>query len=243
MIAAIRSEIRKLLTVRSTYAIILLCLVLEGIASGYGGGFNAPAAQLASGSHYADEIKSVVSLLSAFIPIIGILLVTHEFRYNTISYSLTAARTRTQVFLAKFVVVTLLALVLTLVFTLLSPLFVMVGTALNGRDMVPQTIPIAELIPKLLFTGWAYSMIGFVISFIARVQVATLVAYFLIPSTVEPLLTLVLKKKQEYLPYISVDGVLNHHTISHMTSAIAACIWIATGLIVGWLLFLKRDAS
>lgn len=243
MIATIKAEARKLLTVRSTYAIIVLCLVLEGIASGYGGGFNASIQQLANPGHFAAEIKSIVSLLSAFIPLIGILLVTHEFRYNTITYTVTAARSRTQVLLAKFIVITVLALVLTALFALLSPLFVTVGAALKGHDLAPQTIPYADLLPKLFFTSWAFSMIGLIISFIARAQVAALVAYFLIPSTVEQLLGIVLKKKQEYLPFASVDGVLNNHSISHMASATAACIWIVSGFVVAWILFLRRDAS
>jgi ABC-2 type transport system permease protein len=243
MIAAIRAEIRKLLTVRSTYAIIILCLILEGLASGYGGGFNATAQELANPGQLADRITTVVSVLSAFLPIIGILMVTHEFRYNTITYTVTAARNRTQVFLAKFIVITLLILLLTAVYILLSPLFVMAGAALNGKHLAHQVIPYGDLLPRLFFTSWAYAMFGLIIAFIARVQVATVVAYFLIPSTVEPLLGVILKKKQDYLPFISVDGVINHHSISHMTALVTASIWVVVGGAVAWVLFLKRDAS
>lgn len=243
MIATIKSEVRKLLTVRSTYAIVLLCVALEALASGYGGGFNATAQQLANSGQFADRMTTAISLLSAFIPLIGILLVTHEFRYNTITYTLTAARNRTRVLLAKFIVITVVALVLAALFILLSPLFVILGAALNGNSVSHQTIPYGDLLPRLFFTSWAYSMFGLIIAFIARIQVATVVAYFLLPGTIEPLLGVLLKKKQDYLPYMSVDGVLNQHSISHTAALVAACVWIVVGSVAAWLLFLRRDAS
>lgn len=243
MIAALRSELKKVLTVRSTYVIILLCVVLEGIASGYGGGFKASAQQLSDPNHFSSEIGSIVGVLSVFVALIGLLLVTHEYRYNTITYTLTSARNRTTVLVAKIIVISLVALLASALFAVLSPLFVTIGTAIKGHHLVHQNMPSADLIFRALFTGWAYSMIGLIISFIARIQVAAVVTFFIFPSTVEPLLGLLLKTKQDYLPYVSVDGVLNHHSISHHKSMLVAFVWVVVGFVVSWILFKKRDAN
>lgn len=243
MIAALRAEFKKILTVRSTYVIILLCVVLEGIASGYGGGFKATAQQLADPNHFGSEISSIVGVLAVFVSLIGLLLVTHEYRYNTITYTLTSARSRTTILIAKIIVITVVAILATVLFALLSPLFVAAGTAIKGHHLVHQNMPSADLMFRALFTGWAYSMIGLVISFIARIQVASVVAFFIIPSTVEPLLGLLLKAKQDYLPYISVDGALNSHSISPHKSMLVATLWILGGFVVSWVLFKKRDAN
>jgi ABC-2 type transport system permease protein len=243
MIPTIRAEVRKLLTVRSTYAILLICLLLEIIASGYGGGFNANAGQLNDPGHLTSEITSAVSFLSAFIALIAILLVTHEYRYNTISYTLTAARNRTQVLLSKVAVMSVFAIVTIVIFGALSPLIAWAGAALNGHHMVHQTFPPMALIGRLLFVAWAYSMFGLIISFIARIQVAAFTTYFLLPSTIEPLLAALVKKNQYYLPFISLDGVINQHPISHGRSAVAGLVWVVLGLLVSWLLFRRRDAN
>jgi ABC-2 type transport system permease protein len=243
MIATIKSEFRKVLSVRSTYVIVLICLVLEGIASGYGGGFNAGARELSDPRHLTGEITSMVSLLPVFVALIGILLVTHEYRYNTITYTLTASRSRTRVLVAKLLVMSLLAVVLTAVFALIVPLFVWIGAALNGKHMSHQALPSADLIARMLFTGLAYPVLALGISFITRAQVAALGAYFLIPSILEQVLAGLLKNNQYYLPFISINGVLNDSQFSHDKSMIIAAVWLALGMLAGWVLFTRRDAS
>lgn len=242
MKAAIKAEFRKMLTVRSTYVIAGLSFALAIFLSFYIKGLKA-AGPITSAGELAEVSMIVVSILSGLLAIAGTLLVTHEYRNNTINYTLTAARSRTDVLLAKIAVISVFALALNVLAAVLAPALTVLGWSLQDVSFVHQHIDVWSLLWRVAFVGWAYAMLALVIAFIARNMVASIVALFLIPSTVEQLLGLLLKSKMAYLPFTALSGVLQTGQLSHATSALVVFIYIVVGFLVSWQLFWRRDAS
>ena len=116
----VKAELRKLYTARSTYGFIGFGIVLVSFLSFYVEGFK-------SVGPYNDPsiLTSISSNAVSFVAILGalvaVLLVTHEYRYNTITYSLTSARSRTDFLVAKIIAVSIFALVLSFVIAALAP--------------------------------------------------------------------------------------------------------------------------
>ena len=107
MIPTLRSEFRKLFTVRSTYVVSALALVLTIAIAFYGIGYKSGHSLGASGLH--DAALNGIAIVGVFVGILAILLICHEYRYNTIAYTLTTANNRLKVLLAKLIVVTVFA--------------------------------------------------------------------------------------------------------------------------------------
>lgn len=245
MIPAIKSEFRKLLTVRSTYVILLFCIILEGIFAFYNDGLKATASGLHNSGYLANEAYQAISVLMLLIAMIGVLLVTHEYRYNTIMYSMTSSNRRFKLLLAKVLTVSVFVAVVSLALGFLSPLLTNIAIHIKGYHLVHQSFPVWDIIGRVAFAGWAFCMLALIMAFLIRIQVGAIVAVFLLPGTIEPLIGLALKKKQEYLPFSSINGIIGQGD-SHLSvgkSMMVVSIYIVVGWIVALILFNRRDAN
>lgn len=247
MFAALKSEFRKILSLRSTYIILIFSFAMELLFAFYLTGWHTNTEALMNPGFLSNQVVSAVNALGLFAAIVAILLVTHEYRYNTIVYTLTANKSRTRVLIAKFIAVSCFAIVFTTVFALLSPLLSMLAVNIRGLELGSQDIHIWSLAWRTLLAGWGYILLAFLLAIIIRVQVGAIVALFLIPATVEPLLGIILKQNQVYLPFSSLNILLdvqaqaNH--IPYTRAALALCVYLVVGSIVAWVLFTKRDAN
>jgi ABC-type transport system involved in multi-copper enzyme maturation permease subunit len=245
MIASLKAELQKIWTVRSTYLILLFSFVLmcifafwvEGIKAGESSKAVSDPAKLAA------LIRDAATNLAFWGGLVGILLVTHEYRYNTILYTLSSARRRGQVLIAKILIVSLFALVFTAIFCTLSPIFTQWGVQVAGHELAHQTASISDMMSRALFYGWGFSMLALLIASLIRVQPGAIAAMFLVPGIVEQLLGLVLKTNQGYLPFSSLDSILNHNRFSTMHEIVVALAWIVGGWLIAWVAFVRRDAN
>jgi len=250
MIASIKSEFRKVLSIRSTYVILLIGVALNMLFAFYVTGWQLDKESLMSPTFMGSQVVSSVSALGLFAGIIAILLVTHEYRYNTIMYTLTANKSRTQVLLAKLVTLTVFALIFTAFFAILSPLLSLLAIHIRHLELGAQDFDAWNLAWRSLLSGWTYVIYGFVLAMIIRVQVGTIAALLLIP-TVEPLIGLVLKQKQAYLPFMALNNLLTvggeggapTNSLSDHRAAAVVGVYVVVGLLVAWFLFLRRDAN
>src|SRR5258706_14974622 len=103
MMGTLKSEVRKILSLRSTYVILGFEVAMNLLFAFYVTGWRLDAQSLASSSFLASQVNSSINALGLFGALVAMLLVTHEYRYNTIVYTLTANRSRSQVWLAKFI--------------------------------------------------------------------------------------------------------------------------------------------
>lgn len=246
MLSSLRAEFRKVLSIRSTYAIIFFGFVMVMVFAFWGEGikFSGPTT---NPLQLQNEINNAVGALSLFVAIIAVLLVTHEYRYNTIMYTLTASNSRTKTLLAKFITVSFFALALTVLYATLSPLAAALGMHIKGIHLVHQVFYFKDLWWKVLLYGWGYTMYGFILAVIIRNQIGAIVSLFLTQATIEPLLSFVLKSSQQYLPFYAINKLLSIQIdgppVSYTKPAIIVGIYVGVGLVVSWILFIKRDAN
>ena len=137
MIDAMRSEWLKLRSVTST--IVLLCFV-AGVSIGFGLLATATI-QLDDASldiDVADRISFALAGVSTsltLLAVVGVLLMTQEFRFNTIRVTFAAVPSRPRVILAKALVIAVTALVV-------SAVMVAVTTALGAAVLSARDAPI-----------------------------------------------------------------------------------------------------
>lgn len=251
MAPALKAEFRKLLTVRSTYIISGLVAILVVFVAFYAEGWRLSGAALHDPNQLAGDVTGALST-TVFGAVIAILLMSHEYRYNTITYTLTANRRRGTVLLSKFTVVTTYALLLAIFIGVLSPVMSYLGVHLHGNVLVPQTLHYGDLAWRSLFYGWGYAMAGLLLAVLTRNQVASIVALFVIPGVVEQLLSIFLKQNAVYLPFSALGQVIRYgsgpsdartSTLHPDKAAAVYCIYLVVGWAVAWYLFVKRDAS
>lgn len=251
MSPTIKSEIRKLVTLRSTYIIFALALLLTVLFNfffeGYKGNTGSPAATLTPLA-LREIVSNTASLGALFSTIVAILFMGHEYRYNTIMYTLTANTRRSQVLAAKALVISGFAALFGLVLVGFGIGCYYVGLSLRDASLPAQTFDIWTQFGKVAIYYVLYAIIGLVLTIILRGVIAPIATLLIFPTTVEPLLSLVLKKNASYLPFTSLDNILNAAVIQNASTSSAKAILVSsvyvvvTG-VVAWLLFLRRDAN
>ncbi len=246
MIAALKAEFRKLLSVRSTYVFVGLAILFTIFYAGFIEGFKIEAKQLLNPHLLESEVVgALTSLPMIFGAMVAILLMTHEYRYNTIMNTLTASNSRVRILVAKVVTVSCFALLLTACIGVLSPVATYVGVHLHGHTLVAQTIDYHSLVWRSLFNGWGFLMMALGLAVLIRNQIGAIVAIFVIP-TFEQVLGLLVKANMVYLPFVSLNATLSAPSRGHITYAHAAMVfgaWLVGVWIVAVVLFVKRDAN
>lgn len=244
MLSTLTAEFRKLTTIRSTYIISILAIVLSAFFSFYLSGFKVQANDALDPFHLQGEITGTFGILPLFGALVAILLIAHEYRYNTIMYTLTSSNSRSKVLLAKFVTVTIYSVVFVALGTLLSTLAMYLGLGIKDITLVEQTVYWKDVIWQGLFYAWGYGIVGLLLGFLFRHVVGSIATLFLFPSTVEPLLGLLLKDNAQYLPFTALTSVntAGPH-LSPGKAALVFGIYLAVGWIIAWVLFVRRDAN
>lgn len=210
MLTSLKSEFKKLLTVRSTYIMVILAFCLTAFFSYLGTSaqtFEEPKDAVAlkqkaeSGQQPTPDdfvtittrdlpkeklyfnIQEAISVITLFFTIVVVLFMAHEFRYNTITYTLTSSRSRSKVLASKVTV----AIVFTVVVALIGIGITAAATyaAVNIKDL---NLPSQDDFNWLYIVGRmvAYvlgtALIFLAITTIARNLVASIVAIFLLPT-------------------------------------------------------------
>jgi ABC-2 type transport system permease protein len=247
----LRAELRKLRTVRSTYIVSILALVIIALVAFYVEGWRglsgSPASQLTGGA-LGEIIINTVSTSAIFVSIIAILFMAHEYRYNTIMYTLTAANSRTKVLLAKIMVIAGFTGVFTVIAAIVGVASYMLGLSVRDAELPVQTISIWSVLGRVLFYCVANALAGLLFAALLRNIVAAVAVFFIGTSTVEPLLGIVLKEKAAYLPFMSLQqvvtpGIVEGATMSAGKAALIFTCYLIIGWVITWWLFLRRDAN
>lgn len=267
MIPTLKSEFKKLLTVRSTYFISLLFLLLVGFLAFYVQGFkNAPTATISPLDHakaslfLAGTITQFSNVIAVAGGLIGLLLLTHEYRYNTIVYTLSASTSRSKVLAAKIIAVLIYVFIFSAVATLIALVLMRVGVAASGHSLVHQNINYLTYLAKAIFLAEGFALGGLLFAALIRNQVGAIAALFIIPNPVEGILSLLLKHNSVYLPFtalqqavqppviqgLSVNPSNADHNTGSLTAPKGALVFLAyliVAWVVAWYLFLRRDAT
>lgn len=242
MMHLIKAELQKVLTTRTTYALMAVTFAITAFVSfyiiGYRGAYSAAQPTMLAGS-----ATIIVSQIVFLIGLPGVLLVANEYRYSTIIYTLTSSNSRLKVLFTKAVVISVLSVLLTLAFAALTALLTYAGARLKGLDIAAQDIPYLDLLWRMAFYGWGYSMLAMIFAFIIRNQIGTIVALIFLPGTIEGLLGLLLKENNFYLPFSALNSVLNNTPFSHGKAALIVVAYLIVGWAITAILFKRRDAN
>lgn len=88
MIATLYAEFRKFMTVRSTYIVSLLGLVLAGFIAFWGIGYKGSPDLLQQPNALQQSSMDVVAIVGVFVGILAILVICQEYRFSTIGDTL-----------------------------------------------------------------------------------------------------------------------------------------------------------
>lgn len=244
MPAALKSELRKLLSVRSTYYTIIFCVLLTGTFALWGAGLRATPDGLANPLLLYNQITGAIGAVSLILALIGVLMITQEYRFNTITYTLSASNSRTKTVLSKIIVASALSVVLTLGFAILSPLFTWIGLKLGGHEFVAQTFYFQDIWWRSLIYGVGYMLSGLLLGTLFRSQVGAIVTLMLAQATIEPLLGLLLKDTAKYLPFSALNAVISEYAeMSSVRGALVFLVYMIVGWVIAIILFRRRDAN
>lgn len=249
MISALKAEFLKLFTVRSTYFTVLIAFAIVALVAGFGNGYRIDTQALHNPGILENESANAIIFGGVIIAIVGLLLLAHEYRYNTILYTITSSNSRSKSLLAKVLAVSVFSLAVVALLALFSPLCTIIGVHLAGKHLIPQHFPIWNVLWRCLFLGWGYAMFAFILAAIIRSQVGSIVTFLLIPLIGENILMAIYKKSQSYLPFTNLQSVVNSLLQGGATAestrhgVIVASIYMAAGLLASFILFVRRDAN
>jgi ABC-2 type transport system permease protein len=247
MIDSIRSEFRKLLTTRSTYLLVIISLLITAFFAGFVEGFQNTPDALRDPELLVRESTHAIVFVGILLAFVGLLVLGHEYRYNTIMYTLTSSNRRLKSLVAKVLVISVFALAMSLLITFFSPLCTIIGARLHGMSLGPQTYDYWSVIWRCLFVGWGYAMYAFILIAIMRNQVGAIVSFLLVPLFGENILSLLLKNNATYLPFTSLQSIGNPALTESATTpgrqALIVLAYVSVGLLVSTVLFVRRDAN
>ena len=250
MLNEIKAEFKKIFTIRSTYIILGLILILVCFFGFYVGGWHSNKLDLINPQRLYMVSIQAIGFMSTLGALISILLFTHEFRYNTVAYTLTLSNSRNKVFLSKIIVISMVALTTTAVVGALSPTLAYLGIHANHLQLVPQHFYYSDILWKGLVFGWGSAMAGFVIAALIRNQIGAIVTFLIVPSTVEGLLSIWLKSNTDYLPFTALHTMLGagNNGIQNANLKPLEAMFVFLGYLVvsgaiSWVLFNRRDAN
>lgn len=250
MIATLKSEFLKLLTVRSTYIVLGLTYALVVLFAFYFEGYKGntgSAASLLDVTAYKEIVNNAAGLGVLFISIITATFMAHEYRYGLIMYTLTANTKRTQVYLAKLFVASVFGVIagcMTVLFAIICYRF---GVAVRGADLPAQDFNILSEFGGIAFYYACYALIGVIVTILTRSIVVAIGVLLIFPTTVEPLLGIVFKDNAKYLPFTAIDSTVgasvSENTLSTSNAMVVSLIYIAVMSLITWLIFMRRDAN
>lgn len=243
MTAQIKAELRKLLTVRSTYVLLGVVSLIVIVVNFWGVGYKF-VGQVPN-NYITDAVINSLIGVGILSGIVAILLMTHEYRYNTIYYTVTLARSRTTVLLAKVAVLSLFAAVYMLLIAVLTIVALLIGLQVGDHALTAQTYEWGKIFGRGLLYVWGVCMLGFIFATIIRNQIGSIVLFLILPNTIEGLASLLLKDNVAYLPFTALNNVIMNTPQAFSVSKSAAIFlaWAGIGLLVSWVLFIRRDAN
>jgi ABC-type transport system involved in multi-copper enzyme maturation permease subunit len=249
MLRELKSEFRKLLSVRSTYVISAVALALTGFISLVAMGVQSDGVFAPNGLQRA--VLDIIPIMGTFVGIIAILLIGHEYRYNTIYYTLTSTNQRVKVLAAKLAATGLFGIVFALITIVWTLAMVSLGLKWGGHYIGPQDFEVGSVLWKSLAYMVSTAWFGLLLGFVSRNLTFALVAYFMLP-VLEQFAIFLLKLNANYFPTNAQNNILSMGMGQGMPvegafTAVASLgvfgLYLLALLIASTFLFVKRDAN
>lgn len=237
----LRSEWIKLWSVRTTWVMIGIGLLCEALFAGL-------LVSLASFADIGDidEVITGLGLLMTLMLVLGVLVITTEFRHGTSSSTFLVTPTRWPVLLAKLAACVLVGLLAGLLFVAVNG-----GLALpiySGRGgNLPPTADLAEIYAGVVVSFALLCVFGLGIGAIIRNQVGAIIAAIAVFFVVSSLPELLPGSIGEYFPAQTV-GTLHGRvegdgTLTQVGAGVVLAAWSLALCAIGTALVLWRDVT
>lgn len=237
----LRSEWIKLFTTRTTWVMVGLGLLLEGLFAGLltGLGSFGDIGQI-------DEVITGLGLLMTLMLVLGVLIITTEFRHGTASSTFLVAPRRWPVLVAKLGAGMLIGILAGLLFVLVNG-----GLALpiySGRGgTLPPTGDIVEIYAGVVVSFALLAAFGLGIGAIVRNQVGAIIAAIAVFFVISGLPELLPGTIGEYFPAQAVGSlhgrVEGDGTLTQIEGGLVLAAWSLALVAIGTVLTVKRDLS
>jgi ABC-type transport system involved in multi-copper enzyme maturation permease subunit len=195
----------------------------------------------------ADQASSAAVFVGLILAFVGLLLVGNEYRYNTIMYTLTSVNRRWKVLAAKTLVVSIFAVVTSLIMMFFSPLCAIIGAQIAGHDIGPQVFHVWTVVWTNMFCVWGYAMYALILMLALRNQVGAIVTFLMVPLIGENILMQLFKHIGPNLPFTALQAVAQPNGLGNHTSsgheALIVLAYVVGGLVISSVLFIRRDAN
>ena len=249
MTAIVRSELLKIRTTRGWWAYLLVLVGLVGIGT---------AAEV--GSRSVDErrgldfqlaLVDLIGITSLLAIILGITMVTTEFRHGTITPTLLATPGRERVLAAKAIAGVLVAVLFAVLAILVVVVVASIWTGIDGGQLALTDRDVVERAGKTLLGVVLWLLLGIAIGSVVHSQVTalvgTLVWLFLVETLLVGLLGLLdAEGIGEYLPFHALDGADGtggDNLLDYGPALAVTCGWIALLGAAGFVRTRRRDIT
>ena len=209
MTAVVRSELLKIRTTRGWWAYLLVLVGLVGI--GTAAEVGSRSLDERSGLDFQLALVDLIGITSLLAIILGITMVTTEFRHGTITPTLLANPGRERVLAGKAIAGVLVAVLFAVLALLVVVVVAVIWTSIDGGELALADGDVVERAGKTLLGVVLWLLLGIAIGSVVHSQVTalvgTLVWIFLVETLIVGLLGLVdADGVGEYLPFHALDG-------------------------------------
>ena len=209
MTAVVRSELLKIRTTRGWWAYLVVLVALVGI--GAAAEVGSRSLDERSGLDFQYALVDLIGISSLLAIILGITIVTTEFRHGTITPTLLANPGRERVLAGKAIAGVLVAILFAALAILVVLVVASIYTSIDGGQLELADGDVVERAATNVLGVVLWLLMGVAIGSVVHSQVAalvgTLVWLFLVETLLVGLFSLLdIDAVQEYLPFHALDG-------------------------------------
>ncbi len=249
MTAVVRSELLKIRTTRGWWVYLVVVVGLVGI--GAAAEVGSRSLDERAGLDFQYALVDLIGISSLLAIILGITIVTTEFRHGTITPTLLATPGRERVLVGKAIAGVLVALLFAVLAILVVLLVASIYTSIDGGQLELADGDVVERIGTNVLGVVLWLLMGVVIGSVVHSQVAalvgTLVWLFLVETLLVGLFSLLdVDAISEYLPFHALDGADGSggdNLLSYGPALAVTCGWIAVLGVAGMVRTSRRDIT
>ena len=209
MTAVVRSELLKIRTTRGWWAYLVVLVALVGI--GAAAEVGSRSLDERSGLDFQYALVDLIGISSLLAIILGITIVTTEFRHGTITPTLLATPGRERVLAGKAIAGVLIAILFAAMAIIVVLVVASIYTSVAGGQLELADGEVVKRAATNVLGVVLWLLMGLAIGSVVHSQVAalvgTLVWLFLVETLLVGLFSLLdIDAVQEYLPFHALDG-------------------------------------
>lgn len=209
MTAVVRSELLKIRTTRGWWAYLIVLVGLVGIGAAAEVGSRSLPER--GGLDFQLALVDLIGITSLLASILGITMVTTEFRHGTITPTLLATPARERVLAGKAIAGVLIAVLFAVLAAIVVVVVAAIWMSIDGGELDLANGDVAKRLAATVLGVALWLLLGVAIGTVVHNQVAalvgTLVWIFLVENLVVGLANLAdADGATEYLPFHALDG-------------------------------------